>query len=1470
MRFSRILAVLFVAAALAHGLRQDVPVGGLRGSVFARDSKRVLAGTRITLTPVVKSADDDEETDGPRTRYTTSGKDGAFSITHLPAGDYHLSAVTRAHSVSGVLVSVAEGSATQTVIALDRSEQPLQIKLHQRVFGSGESPHLSVTGYADENVRRGDDRMMVRIWKTRLSSVLTNPDSAGDLDKVGADFDPIPSLPADLLRPARGPAPVPVATVRVPIADDAEGFFYQTLDFAKMGLTGITPGLYLMDVTHLGASGCAWMLVTDTALVIKRSNSKVLGFAVDMRTGAPAPNGIIRAYKRGQVLAETRSGTDGVGMLDVPKDVAEQSDGDGQRVTFVALRGDDEAVVNDSYFRNERDDAFTVCTYTDRPIYRPGQRIYFKTIARRTAAGPADTQSRYSVPAGQSANVELRDPTGELVYRGKLTTNRFGALSGSADLNPEAPTGVYTLKTTFDGVPHTHDIVIASYRKPEFAVTVTPDKKRYGQHETVRMTISALYYFGAPVAGAKVKYHVSSSPDWSSEYDTDSSDEDTGEPFSEPGVGRRHEYYGASVVEGETRLGANGKAVVTFSTESPDRPKFMRAAENYTLSATVTEGEDREAEADGVALVTPGDFKLLATPQGYVAAPGQPTAFALVAKDYDNKPVPSVAVEVEVGYQTWTRSNLLFKRTELQNVTLGPDGRFQLSVTPQRAGDMVVKLRGYDSQRRLIVGRGSLYVAADGGGDLDTEYADLAILTDKRKYSAGGTARVVVNAQRTGETVLLTIEGERLYHQQTVPMDRKTRVIYVPVKREFGPNAFISACYVRDKHIAQSSASLRVATPQQELHVEVTADRRADRLPLPRYGPGDKITYRVRTTDAAGRPAPAELSLGVVDESIYALKEDDPTALRDAFYPRRSNLVSTEYSFAIQYLGDADKSEPKITARKKFPDTACWNPSLTTGADGLATVSFALPDSLTTWRATVTAATADTKLGRAVCKVISAKDFLVRLQTPRFLTQRDQSEVVAYVHNNTGAPQTAVVKLEAGNLTVTGETSRTIGLSVGQIGDVHFPVTAASYGAAKLTLKAWTARSPGAPQFTDGLETSLPIRPHGREDVQAFGGELTAAHSESEVVRLDPAAVPGRSRLTVKITPSIASSLFGATDYLVGYPYGCTEQTMSRFLPDLLVERALKQQGMPAPASAPELPQMVRNGLQRLYRFQHADSGAWGWWEHDADSPWMTAYVLYGLSTARAQGIAVSDNVLAKARKAAAKMAGSVNTDLSDRAFLIYSLALAGDTATARAERARPIPLAKFRTDALAYMALVDRQLGSRDEALVAELSRRAVDADGGIHWKPGAGAADWSDVSTTALCLRAVLAVNPQDARIGRILAWLMRKRSGDYWYSTRDTSATLAAFCDYVNAVGQTAETGDVRVKVNGALFQTVTLTPAMLKEKEITLRVPPSSLRPDKNDVTLERTGGNSGVFYSVELRQTIATEDLAQVANPNLSV
>ena len=155
--------------------------------------------------------------------------------------------------------------------------------------------------------------------------------------------------------------------------------------------------------------------------------------------------------------------------------------------------------------------------------------------------------------------------------------------------------------------------------------------------------------------------------------------------------------------------------------------------------------------------------------------------------------------------------------------------------------------------------------------------------------------------------------------------------------------------------------------------------------------------------------------------------------------------------------------------------------------------------------------------------------------------------------------------------------------------------------------------------------------------------------------------------LKLTTSPSLAAGLIDSLNYLTGYPYGCVEQTMSRFLPDVLVKQTLDKLQIKNDKLQVELPKQVEDSLTRLYNFQHGDGG-WGWWEDDDSQPYETAYVIYGLAQAKKAGYKVDDKVIQRATDYL-KMP-LLNTNDNDlKVYITYAMAQGGqgDPALARA-----------------------------------------------------------------------------------------------------------------------------------------------------------------------------------------------------------
>ncbi|HYY98960.1 MAG TPA: hypothetical protein VE642_10235, partial [Pyrinomonadaceae bacterium] len=294
-------------------------------------------------------------------------------------------------------------------------------------------------------------------------------------------------------------------------------------------------------------------------------------------------------------------------------------------------------------------------------------------------------------------------------------------------------------------------------------------------------------------------------------------------------------------------------------------------------------------------------------------------------------------------------------------------------------------------------------------------------------------------------------------------------------------------------------------------------------------------------------------------------------------------------------------------------------------------------------------------------------------------------------------------------------------------------------------------------------------------------------------------ADPNTRALRIEASPSIAGTLFGALDYLTSYPYGCTEQTMSSFLPNVIVTQALQSVQTASVKNSDDLAKKVRRGMRRLYAFQH-DDGGWGWWKDDKTEPWMTAYVVDGLVQARRAGYEVDDTRMENASKALRRMldeqadynAGD-HTGPDARAYMAYSLAEGGDGET-RYLNDLFSNRAKLGAYGRAFLALGLKARGDekRAQAVASEIERSA---------KGGGAEAFWETTEATALSVKALAQLLPQSEVLPRAARWLVsHRRFGYYWLSTRETAFAVYALIDYLKASKELDADYSLEVYVNG----------------------------------------------------------------------
>jgi uncharacterized protein YfaS (alpha-2-macroglobulin family) len=255
----------------------------------------------------------------------------------------------------------------------------------------------------------------------------------------------------------------------------------------------------------------------------------------------------------------------------------------------------------------------------------------------------------------------------------------------------------------------------------------------------------------------------------------------------------------------------------------------------------------------------------------------------------------------------------------------------------------------------------------------------------------------------------------------------------------------------------------------------------------------------------------------------------------------------------------AGPGEAAPALRSEFADTAFWLASGEADADGNVDLSFKVPDNLTTWKIRVWAIGDGTRVGSGDAELIARKNLIIRPQTPRFLTERDQLVLSGVVRNDLAADKSVRVVLEQDgqHLTLQNAAEQTVMVPAGQEVRVDWLASAVLAGDAVIRMKAF------ADDESDAVEVRVPVQVHGMLKTESFAGVIRPQEKSGRVqIRVPEARTAEQSRLEVRFSPSLAMSLVDSLPYLIEYPYGCTEQTLNRFLPAVLVQKTLLRMGV--------------------------------------------------------------------------------------------------------------------------------------------------------------------------------------------------------------------------------------------------------------------------------------------------------------------
>lgn len=550
--------------------------------------------------------------------------------------------------------------------------------------------------------------------------------------------------------------------------------------------------------------------------------------------------------------------------------------------------------------------------------------------------------------------------------------------------------------------------------------------------------------------------------------------------------------------------------------------------------------------------------------------------------------------------------------------------------------------------------------------------------------------------------------------------------------------------------------------------------------------------------------------------------------------------------------------------RSDFADSAFWAPSVITDANGEATIDIQMPENLTTWKTKVWAMGNGTAVGEGSAELVTSKKVIIRLQAPRFFVQKDEVVLSAVVHNYLSTKKTVKVVLEAdgGCLQPLGAfvnadpkvfTPQTQIIEIEPNTDqrVDWRVAVTQPGEATIRMKAITDEE------SDAMEQKFPVYVHGMLKTESFSGVIRPDATIGAMdINVPAERRPEQSKLEIRYSPTLAGAMVDALPYMVDYPYGCTEQTLNRFLPTVITQKVLLGMGLNLKDieakrtnlnaqeigndvdrakqwqrfdrnpvfNEEEVNSMVKAGIEHLASMQCADGG-WGWFSGYGEYSYAhtTAVVVHGLQQARANGVAVPPDMIARGiqwltndqnRRIAELQAHKDWTayamdaytymvlvdekvdNIAMRDFLyrdrlglpVYSLCMFG------------IALDRVKDTEKRDMVIrnIDQYLVQDDENQTAYL-RLPQDN----YWWYWYG----SEYEAQAYYLKLLTITDAKGQKASRMVKYLLNNRkNATYWNSTRDTAIVVEAFADYMKASGEDKPNMTVDVMIDGVKVKTV----------------------------------------------------------------
>ncbi len=902
----------------------------------------------------------------------------------------------------------------------------------------------------------------------------------------------------------------------------------------------------------------------------------------------------------------------------------------------------------------------TATILTDRPLYKPGDTVYFNTIFRdRENFGKVQPLLPVKANEKKAYTLKVLNPSWEEIYstEGIATGGEF---DGKWRIPDDAPLGTYQLKVVFnvskEGPNETVINVpfhIQKYRKPKFLIQSKFNTKRAIYKEKITNNISAEYAFGGALSHKKIHYTISLF-----------------------GEAKNCWWYCEKkdkvLKTGNGILDKNGKFSVpidlNFKRKNPDT-LWNTLTANINIKASIDEVSSREIsipfyESNQIINLDYGKYfypqNVPITQKGHLT-------------DLDENPL-SGKINVKLFLEKWVRNDLKgvdgnfygeWKRDNEKiwgkEIMSDEKGNFEIQFqSPKKAGNYFLQFTSTDKKGRKTVQTKNFWISGNDFTSVreNDQNRILQIFNDKKEYQMGETVNIffpLTKFEIDKKTARATIErGEVL---QELPINFENNTISFKTEEWMSPNIYVTIFLTgkdeKGNHdVRWGSTNVVVKNPNQKLDISVDPQKDT-------YKPGEEIELKIKTT-VNGTPVPASVTVVVVDQTLLALKSRSKLNLWQKFLAEVPLGVSTYHTFANfiskeemkDILAETDTILAKMAMdlgggggkggdfkpRGNFKDTALFKAKIHTDNNGQSTVKFKAPDNLTTWNIWAIGHTTDNAFGETESKTQVTIPMLISEILPNAFQSGDEVNIGLLIRRNNPKQKSSKVKikLKLPDTITTQKNEKEI--IVEEEGRVFFTVKVADWN---FNCESSTINCNPRKDFIQAPIGFEIVSDDGFHDAititrKIFPPKITLSVADflrvktSETIQILPDFANAlTSKLTIKISPSIVTKLDALVDIAKKMNYGCTEQRMSFYTGILLQKELNKVLGKENSEIDTALLKKSRDYIESTF----VNSGFGFWRQSDTPNTWVTANVLENAELWKKYGAPFNEEKLSKARQ---------------------------------------------------------------------------------------------------------------------------------------------------------------------------------------------------------------------------------------------